>query len=61
MGGCRTRDDDPTIGLVWRPSLWRKPMLQWNRRLAVLLLVLVLVAAVAGFFSGNFEYRNLHW
>lgn len=36
-------------------------MLQWNRRLAVLLLVLMLVAAVAGFFSGNYEYRNLHW
>jgi hypothetical protein len=36
-------------------------MLQWNRRLAVLLLVLMLAAAIAGFFTGGHEYRNLHW
>jgi hypothetical protein len=36
-------------------------MLQWNRRLAVLLLVLMLAAAFAGFFTGGLEYRNLHW
>ena len=36
-------------------------MLQWNRRLAVLLLVLMLAATVAGFFTGGLEYRNLHW
>jgi hypothetical protein len=55
------RGSDRTIVLVWRPSLWRITMLQWNRRLAVLLLVLMLVAAIAGFFSGTLEYRNLHW
>jgi hypothetical protein len=36
-------------------------MLQWNRRLAVLLLVLMLAAALAGFFSGDLDSRNLHW
>jgi hypothetical protein len=56
-----TRGGDRTIVLVWRPSLWEEHMLQWNRRLAVLLLVVMLAAALAGFFTGGLEYRNLHW
>lgn len=36
-------------------------MLQWNRRLAVLLLVVAAVAALSGWF-GDFDFaRNLHW
>jgi hypothetical protein len=36
-------------------------MLQWNRRLAVLLLVVAVVAALSGWF-GTWEFtRNLHW
>jgi hypothetical protein len=36
-------------------------MLQWNRRLAVLLLVVAVVAALSGWFGGVDPSFNLHW
>jgi hypothetical protein len=36
-------------------------MLQWNRRLAVLMLVIAVVAALAGWFGGSGTGFNLHW
>jgi hypothetical protein len=35
-------------------------MLQWNRRLAVLMLVVAVVAALSGWFGLDFA-PNLHW
>lgn len=36
-------------------------MLQWNRRLAVLMLVIAVVAALSGWFGGFDAGFNLHW
>ena len=37
-------------------------MLQWNRRLAVVMLVVALVAALSGWFGGEWDFTyNLHW
>lgn len=36
-------------------------MLQWNRRLAVLMLLVALVAAFSGWFGGWSFTPNLHW
>jgi hypothetical protein len=37
-------------------------MLQWNRRLAALMLVVAFVAALSGFLGGDWDLaRNLHW
>ena len=36
-------------------------MLQWNRRLAVLMLVIAAVAALSGWFGGSDTGFNLHW
>jgi hypothetical protein len=36
-------------------------MLQWNRRLAVLMLVVAAVAALSGWSGGLDFARNLHW
>ena len=35
-------------------------MLQWNRRLAVLMLVVAVLAALSGWFGGGPGF-NLHW